>query len=47
MATDVPGCREVVKDKINGFLVPPRDPPQALANALAELMKDKALRERM
>ena len=25
VTTDVPGCREVVEDGVNGFLVPPRD----------------------
>ena len=33
VATDVPGCREVVIDGENGFLVPAKN-PQALAEAL-------------
>lgn len=33
VTTDVPGCRETVKDGKNGFLVPVRDAP-ALANAM-------------
>jgi glycosyltransferase involved in cell wall biosynthesis len=33
LATDVPGCRAVVTDSYNGFLVPPRD-----AEALASVM---------
>lgn len=44
VTTDVPGCREVVIDGENGFLVPPRD-PAALADALEKLIRDKALRE--
>lgn len=36
VATDVPGCRDVVQDGRNGFLVPPRD-AAALAAALARL----------
>lgn len=46
VATDVPGCREVVHDGENGFLVPPHD-PQALAEALRKLMTDPDLRQRM
>ena len=34
ITTDMPGCRETVEDGVNGFLVPPRDPP-ALAAAMA------------
>ena len=34
ITTDMPGCRETVDDGVNGFLVPPRDPP-ALAAAMA------------
>jgi glycosyltransferase involved in cell wall biosynthesis len=45
VTTDVPGCREVVTDSINGLLVPPRD-AAALADALARLIRDPALRRR-
>jgi glycosyltransferase involved in cell wall biosynthesis len=41
---DVPGCREVVRDGENGFLVPPRR-PDALAVALGKLVQDAALRK--
>lgn len=46
VATDVPGCREVVIHGVNGFLVPPND-AQSLANALYELISDPNLRGRM
>jgi glycosyltransferase involved in cell wall biosynthesis len=46
VATDVPGCREVVRHGENGLLVPPRD-PQATADAMARLLGDAALREEM
>lgn len=46
VTTDVPGCREVVAEGINGFLVPPRD-PHALAEALGRLVQSRELRERM
>lgn len=46
VATDVPGCREVVQDGENGFLVPVKD-PQALAEALIRLLEDTGLRHRM
>ena len=45
VTTDVPGCREVVIDGENGFLVPPRD-PMALADALEKLIVDAGLRRR-
>jgi glycosyltransferase involved in cell wall biosynthesis len=35
VATDVPGCREIVRPGVNGWLVPPRNAP-ALAAALRE-----------
>lgn len=41
VATDVPGCREVVHDGRNGYLVPPRD-ADALAEAIARLADDPA-----
>ena len=46
VASDVPGCREVVADGVNGLLVPPDDPP-ALAGALAKLAGDPVLRQQM
>lgn len=46
VATDVPGCREIVHQEINGLLVPPRD-AESLASAVQRLLGDKQLRERM
>lgn len=46
VATSVGGIPELVADGANGFLVPPRD-PAALAEALARLCGDRALRVRM
>lgn len=46
VTTDVPGCREVVHDGVNGLLVPPRD-PAALARALEQLLGDEAMCARM
>jgi glycosyltransferase involved in cell wall biosynthesis len=46
VAADVPGCREVVIDQQNGFLVPPNN-PQALADALEKLVRDPTLRSKM
>lgn len=39
VATNVVGCKEVVEDGRNGYLVPPNN-PAALANALADLIRD-------
>lgn len=46
VATDVPGCREIVRHGDNGLLVPPGD-PEALAAALARVLADASLRARM
>ena len=46
VTTDAPGCREVVRDGVNGLLVPVRD-AAALAAALRKLIDDAALRRRM
>jgi glycosyltransferase involved in cell wall biosynthesis len=46
VATDVPGCREVVREGGNGFLVPVRD-GKALANALRRLVENPELRHQM
>lgn len=46
VTTDVPGCREVVTDGVEGILVPARS-PQAAADALVRLASDPALRARM
>jgi glycosyltransferase involved in cell wall biosynthesis len=46
VATDVPGCREVVREGENGLLVPARD-AQALAKALIRLIEDSEIRAKM
>lgn len=43
IATDVPGCREVVQHQKTGLLVPARD-PVALADAIARLLGNHELR---
>ena len=46
MTTDVPGCREVVRKGVEGFLVP-RSDTDAAARALATLAADPALRAKL
>lgn len=46
VASDSPGCREIVRQGETGLLVPPRD-ATALAAALRRLAEDPALRGRM
>lgn len=46
VASDVPGCREIVRHEENGLLVAVRD-PAALADALRRLIGDADMRRRM
>ncbi|PLK48675.1 glycosyltransferase family 4 protein [Uliginosibacterium sp. TH139] len=46
VATDVPGCRDVVVDDETGYLVPPSE-GERLAEALLDLLQDEAKRRRM
>ena len=46
VTTDVPGCRDVVTDGVDGLLVPARD-PVSLARAIARLVDDPALAARL
>ncbi|MET3008695.1 glycosyltransferase family 4 protein [Stenotrophomonas koreensis] len=46
VTTDVPGCREVVSDGVDGLLVPARD-ADALARAIARLQDDPELAQRL
>lgn len=46
VTTDVPGCREVVEDGVNGFLVPLKD-SKSLSEAIEKLILDKELRIKM
>lgn len=46
VTTDVPGCREVVSDGVDGLLVPVKD-ATALAGAIATLQDDPVLRARL
>lgn len=43
VATDIPGCREIVRHEETGLLVPSRD-PEALADALQRLIANPELR---
>jgi len=45
VTTNVPGCRDVVQDGVNGLLVAPNQ-PQALAEAIERLLDDPDLRQR-
>lgn len=45
IATDVPGCRELVKEGENGLLVPLQD-PKAIAEAIEKLIDNPKLREK-
>ena len=44
VTTDMPGCREIVRHRVNGLLVPPSD-SDALTAALEQLIDDPALRQ--
>lgn len=44
VTTDVPGCREVARQRENGLLVPPRD-PRSLAEAISRFVDDPAWRQ--
>ena len=46
IASDAPGCREIVQPGVNGLLVPPRDAP-ALAAAIRQLYHDPLARQRL
>lgn len=46
VTTDTVGCRDVVQDGVNGFLVPIKNIDQ-LANKIFELIQNKSLREKM
>jgi glycosyltransferase involved in cell wall biosynthesis len=45
VATDIPGCREIVRPGVTGWLVPVRN-AEILAQALEEAIEQPALRER-
>ncbi|MEM7725448.1 MAG: glycosyltransferase family 4 protein, partial [Cyanobacteria bacterium P01_A01_bin.45] len=46
ITTNMPGCKEVVKDGWNGLLVPPKD-AESLALAIAKLLESEKLRKEM
>ena len=46
ITTDMPGCREVVVNNVDGLLIPPRN-SDALAKAIAALQDDELLRARL
>ena len=46
VTTDVPGCRELIRDGVDGLIVP-KDDPTALAAAIRRLVGDPDARRRM
>lgn len=46
VTTNMPGCREIVRDGVNGILVPPRD-PRAVSEAILRLLANPELRVTM
>ena len=46
VTTDIPGCREIVENGVNGFIVPPKD-SIALAKAIEKLILNEKLRKQM
>lgn len=46
VATNVGGLPEVIHDKTNGLLVPPRN-PEEIAEAIEEILSDEKLASRM
>jgi glycosyltransferase involved in cell wall biosynthesis len=46
VATDIPGCREVIRDGVEGLLVPPRN-PEAIAAAVIGLLGSPGERARL
>ncbi|HXF57235.1 MAG TPA: glycosyltransferase family 4 protein [Actinomycetota bacterium] len=46
VASDIPGYREVVRDGVDGLLVPPAD-PEALAAAVRRVLEEPGLAERL
>jgi glycosyltransferase involved in cell wall biosynthesis len=46
IATDVPGCREVVRHRVNGLLIPPKN-AIALADAIVLLLENPELRHEL
>ena len=46
VTSDIPGCRDIVRDGYNGFLIKPRD-VQGIADAIEKLLRNRELRQRM
>jgi glycosyltransferase involved in cell wall biosynthesis len=46
VTTDVPGCRDIVQDNVNGLLIPAKD-PSALAKSIRYLLDHHEIRSRM
>jgi len=46
VASRIGGLSEVVRDRVTGILIPPRD-PMAIANSLDELLENESLRSEL
>ena len=46
ITTDTPGCKEIVKNKVNGILVPPKD-SSAVESAMKYLLNNRDIWDKM
>ena len=45
IVTDINGCNEIVQDRVNGLLIPPKN-ESALRSAMQKMIEDEAFREK-
>ena len=45
IATDIPGCRDVIKNELNGFLITPRSTPELIDAILSFILLKQEKKE--